>query len=181
MSSSLKNRFAAIADGIERVIGAVCKMLIFATTIILLIVLGSNVVVRYAFEGGGIPWVSEVPEQLFPWMIAAGIILAVQHGAHIAVDVLFNLLGPHAARLLGVSIHLLVAVAYVVLFIVVLRVADIVAIERSPILQLPRSWGYYALAFAAGGTALGSLIISLRVALFGIDALPKGSTEENPV
>lgn len=181
MSSSLKNRFVAIADGVERAIGAVCKMIIVATTLILLIVLGSNVVVRYAFEGGGIRWASEIPEQLFPWMIAAGIILAVQHGAHIAVDFLFNLLSPHATRILAVSIHLLVALAYVVLLIVVLRVADIVAIERSPILQLSRSWGYYALAFGAGGTALCSLIIALRVALFGIDALPKANPEESPV
>ena len=181
MSTSLSNRVISLADGVDRIVGAVCGVMIVGTIIVLLAVLGTNVVVRYALEQGGITWVSEIPEQLFPWMIAAGIILAVQHGAHIAVDVLFALLGPAAGRVMAICIHLLVAVAYGVLFSVVLNVADIVSIEHSPLLQLSRSWGYYALAFAAGGTALGNLLIALRVALIGIDGLPKASAEESPL
>jgi TRAP-type C4-dicarboxylate transport system permease small subunit len=68
-------------------IGVVCQAIILVTTIVLLAVLGANVVARYTLGGGGLHWVSEVPEQLFPWLIAAGIVLAVQHGAHIAVDI----------------------------------------------------------------------------------------------
>ena len=181
MSSSSKSPLVTIADGLERAIGALSSFMIVVTTVLLLVALASNVVVRYVFAGGGIPWVFELTEQVFPWMIAAGIVLAVQHGAHIAVDLLLSLLRSNAARILAVSIHLLVALAYVVLFFAVLRVADIVAIERSPILQLSRSWGYYALAFAAAGTALGSLIIALRVVMFGVDGLPKANPEESPV
>ncbi len=181
MSSASQSRIVTIADWVERAIGAVCKVVIVVTTVILLTALATNVVVRYVLEGGGIPWVFEFTEQLFPWMIAAGIVLAVQHGAHIAVDLLLGALSPNAARVLAVSIHLLVAVSYTILLSAVLTVADIVAIERSPVLQVSRSWGYYALAFATAGTALGNLIIALRVAMLGIDTLPKGSPEESPV
>ena len=181
MPSSSKGPVLAIADSVEQAIGAVCKVVIVGTTVILLVALATNVVVRYVLEGGGIPWVFELTEQLFPWLIAAGIILAVQHGAHIAVDLLYDALSPNGARVLAVSIHLLVAVSYAILLNAVLSVADIVAIERSPVLQVSRSWGYYALAFAVGGTALGNLIIALRVAILGIDTLPKASPEESPV
>lgn len=181
MNSPSHNGLVSAANGVERAIGAVCSLIILATTLILLFVLGFNVVARYAFEHGGLHWAGETAEQLFPWMIAAGITLAVQHGAHIAVDILFNFLGPRAARVLAILIHVLVAVAYVVLLIVALRVAEIVSIERSSILQVSRSWGYYALAFAAAGTAVGNLIVALRVALVGLDGLPKASPEESPV
>lgn len=181
MPSSPNHPLVRLADGVDRVVGAVCSLIVVATTLTLLAVLGANVVMRYAFEQGGLPWVSEIPEQLFPWMIAAGIVLAVQHGAHIAVDVLFTLIGPLATRILAIAIQLLIVAAYVVLFMVVINVADIVAIERSPLMGLSRSWGYYALAFGAAGTALCSLTIALRVVLVGTESLPQANAEESPV
>jgi TRAP-type C4-dicarboxylate transport system permease small subunit len=142
-------RLVVAADGVDRVIGVVCRAIILVTVIVLLVVLGANVVARYVLAEGGLYWVSEVPEQLFPWMIAAGIVLAVQHGAHIAVDILLGALGRGGRRLLIVGINLLVAAAYIVLLFVNLQVAEIAAAERSAILGLPRSLGYYALSFGA--------------------------------
>lgn len=167
------------ADGIDRMVGTVCRAVVLVTVIVLLAVLGANVVVRYALGHGGITWISEVPEQLFPWMIAAGIVLGVQHGAHIAVDLLPESLGPAGRRVLIIIINLLVAAAYLILLRVLLQVADIAAAEQSPILHLPRSLGYYALSFGALLVSVSSLTIVLRVALLGPDAAPRPNPEES--
>jgi TRAP-type C4-dicarboxylate transport system permease small subunit len=172
-------RLVAVADGVDRVIGVVCRAIVLVTVIVLLLVLGANVVARYVLAEGGLYWVSEVPEQLFPWMIAAGIVLAVQHGAHIAVDIFLGALGRGRRRLLIVGINLLVAAAYVVLLLVNLQVAEIAAAERSAILGLPRSLGYYALSFGALLVAICSLTIALRVALIGPEAAPEPNPEES--
>ena len=171
-------RVLAAADGVDRVIGAVCRAIVLVTVIVLLVVLGANVVARYALAQGGLHWVSEVPEQLFPWLIAAGIVLAVQHGAHIAVDILLTALPEPGRRTLIVLINLLVAAAYLVLLVVNLQVAAIVAVEHSPILGLPRSLGYYALAFGTLFTAVCSLTVALRVAMLGADAAPQPNPDE---
>lgn len=176
-----ESRLLAVADGIDRVVGVICRAVVLITVIVLLAVLGANVVVRYALGHGGITWISEVPEQLFPWMIAAGIVLAVQHGAHVAVDLILRSLGRNARRLLIVAINLLVAAAYLILLRTNLQVAEIAAMERSPILHLPRSLGYYALSFGALLTAVCSLTIALRVAALGPEAAPEPNPEESVV
>jgi TRAP-type C4-dicarboxylate transport system permease small subunit len=175
------SRLVAVADGIDRVVGVVCRAVVLVTVIVLLAVLGANVVVRYVLGHGGITWISEVPEQLFPWMIAAGIVLAVQHGAHIAVDLILGSLGRNGRRLLIVAINLLVAAAYLVLLRTNLQVAAIAAMEQSPILHLPRSLGYYALSFGALLTAVCSLTVALRVAVLGPEAAPQPNPEESVV
>ncbi|HET6469310.1 MAG TPA: TRAP transporter small permease subunit [Geminicoccaceae bacterium] len=178
-SKPAASRILMVADGIDWVVGVVCRTIVLVTVTVLLVVLGANVVARYALAQGGISGISEVPEQLFPWLIAAGIVLAVQHGAHIAVDLLLVSLGRNGRRLLIVFINVLVAVAYLVLLRVNLQVAAIAAAELSPILQLPRSLGYYALSFGTGLTALCSLTVALRVAVLGPEAAPQPNPEES--
>jgi TRAP-type C4-dicarboxylate transport system permease small subunit len=173
------SRLVAVADGVDRVVGAICRAVVLVTVIVLLAVLGANVVVRYVVGHGGITWISEVPEQLFPWMIAAGIVLAVQHGAHVAVDILKDSLGRSGQRLLIVAVNVLVALAYLVMLVVLLQVAGIAAMERSAILGLPRSLGYYALSFGALLTAVCSLTVAIRVALLGPEAAPQPNPEES--
>jgi TRAP-type transport system small permease protein len=179
MPADPASRVVAVTNGIDRLVAMVCKAIVLATVIILLAVLGTNVVVRYVLAHGGVAWVIEIPEQLFPWLIAAGIVLAVQHGAHIAVDILLQSLGRNGRRFLIVAISLLIAVAYLILLRVSLQVAEIAAFERSPILQLPRNIGYYAIALAALLTALCSLTIAIRVALLGPEAAPQPNPEES--
>ena len=172
-------RLASAADGIDHAVGLVCRFVVLLTVILLLAVLSANVFVRYALGHGGLTWASEAPEQLFPWLIAAGIVLAVQQGAHIAVSLLLEMLGHGGRRWMIVAINLVVAAAYLVLLQVLLQVAGIAAAERSPILGLPRSLGYYALSFGAGLTAVCSLTVALRVALLGPDAAPQPNPEES--
>jgi TRAP-type transport system small permease protein len=173
------SRLVAVADGVDRVVGVVCRAIVLVTVVVLLAIIGANVVVRYAVGHGGITWISEVPEQLFPWLIAAGIVLAVQHGAHIAVDILRDSLRRDRQRWLIVAINLLVALAYLVVLRVLLQMAEITAIERSPILQLPRSLGYYTLSLGALLTALCSLTIAVRVWIGSPEATPQPNPEES--
>ncbi|HEY9573540.1 MAG TPA: TRAP transporter small permease [Pusillimonas sp.] len=174
-------RLVAVTRGIDWAVGMVSNALVLISSITLLVLLGANVVARYAFQEGGIEWISEIPAQLFPWLIAGGIVIAVQRGAHIAVDVLFSLISERAGHFLALGIYLLVMVAYVFLFSVVWDVAEIVASERSPLLAIPNSWGYYALMYGVGGTALCSFTIFIRVCILGKSALPQPNPEESPL
>lgn len=169
------------AHGVDGVVAVVCQIMIVFTTVVLLALLGVNVAVRYIFSEGGIAWISEVPAQLFPWLIAAGIVMATLRGGHIAVDFAFSILGERAAQCLAVAIQALLVAAYAALFIVAGDVAEIVAIERSPLLNISGSWGYYALMFASAGVALCSLNILLRVLLEGRAGLPRAGSEESPI
>ncbi len=179
-ASTARVKLLGMAAAIDRVLAWICASIVMVTTVVLLVLLGANVVVRYVFEEGGIGWISEIPAQLFPWMIAAGIVLATQRGGHIAVDFAYKILGERSGLILAIFIQALVALSYGVLFVVAWNVADVVASEHSPLLGIPGSWGYYALMFAAAGTCLSSLTILLRVILCGLGALPQADPEESP-
>ena len=123
----------------------------------------ANVVARYALHSGGFSFAQELPERLFPWFIAAGVALAAQHGGHMSVEWLLERSGHHAQRLLIVGGNLLVIVSYLVLCRQALFVADIAAAERSPVLGLPGSHGYWAIAAACILLVLATASITVRV------------------
>jgi TRAP-type transport system small permease protein len=170
-----------LAGIVEDVLGFVCKGIVLLTIGALTAMLTLNVIARYALEMGGIAWVGELPEQLFPWLIAAGIVLAARNGSHIAFDFALTRLRPRVSRIIALLVHVLIAVSYFVLLVVVLRVAGIAAVEHSPLLGLSRSYGYFALAFGCGGTALISLVVFVRVWCHGLDAMPKGHAEDQAI
>ncbi|WP_368934465.1 TRAP transporter small permease [Alcaligenes faecalis] len=170
-------RLLAATHWLDRQIYRVCSALLLVTMLVLLVGLSLNVVLRYLLQGGGLGWVSEMPSYLFPWMIAAGIVMAAQQGAHIAIDILSQNLGHRARCALALSVNALIVVAYLVLFDVIVDMMEIVAFERSPLLDLPLSWAYAALAFAALGTAICSLLIGVRVVLQGEAGLPTSNKE----
>ena len=111
----------------------------------------------------------------------AGVVLALQHGNHIAGDLIYNVLSSPAKRVLIVLTNLLICAAYVYLFLTALDVADIAAAEKNPMLGTPNSLPFYALAGGSLLTAIGALSISIRVFLLGADARPQGSAEESVV
>lgn len=170
----------AVADASDRVVALVCRVALLVTGTALLIILFANVVARYVLQGGGFAFAQELPERLFPWFIAAGVALAAQHGGHMSVEWLLERSGHHAQRLLILGGNLLVIVSYIVLCRQALLVADIAAAERSPVLGLPNSHGYWAIAAACALLVLATASISVRVALFGPEALPKPNPEEMP-
>ena len=168
------------AEAVDRVVALVCQGVLLLTGVVLMVVLTANVVARYVLDAGGFDWAEEVPQQLFPWFIVAGVVLAVQHGGHIAVEALLGLVGREGKRIVLLAGHALVVAAYIVLCWQALAVAEIASIERSPALGLPGSYGYWAIAAGCALLALGTVTVAVRVALLGPEAMPQPSPEEMP-
>jgi TRAP-type C4-dicarboxylate transport system permease small subunit len=164
---------------IDKALSAVCRTVVALTGAGLLVSITIGVVARYVIEVGGVDWAEELPKQLFAWFIMAGVVLAVQKGDHIAVDVVENLLPEGVKKPLIVAMNLLVTVAYLYLAWVAVEVAGIAAAEVNPVLGTPGSLPYFALVLGAILTAAGTLVVALRVAALGSIAAPKGRPEDS--
>jgi TRAP-type C4-dicarboxylate transport system permease small subunit len=175
-----RSALIAAADAADRAVALLCQGVLLLTGTALMAVLTANVVARYVLATGGFDWAEEVPQQVFPWFIMAGVALAVQHGGHVAVEWLLGKLGREGKRIVLLAGHALVVVAYAVLCWQSLVVADIVSIERSPALGLPGSYGYWAIAAGCVLLALGTVTVAIRLALIGPEAMPQPNPEEMP-
>ena len=142
----------AILQLIDRAIGAACRAALYATLAVVFVILAANVALRYV-AGTSLASASELPELLFPWMIMAGVVLAAQHGSHIAVVILTQKLGASRRWVLSAG-SLVVAVLYVSLAVTAWPLMEIAADERSPILQGPGS-------VSVGCLVLGFALLSL--------------------
>lgn len=171
----------AVANVIDRAVGFLCRAMILATGIALLAILTSNVVARYVLESGGFRFAQELPERLFPWFIMAGVALAVQKGGHMAVESVLARLSRRGARIMLLVGHAIVIVSYVILGWEALGVADIVSIEKSPVLGLSSSYSYYALALGCLAVILTTFALALRVAVLGPEAMPAPDPEETGI
>jgi TRAP-type C4-dicarboxylate transport system permease small subunit len=92
---------------------------------------------RYV-SGTSLAWASELPELMFPWIIMSGVVLAAQHGSHIAVVLLTQRLGA-ARRWVLTGGAVLVALLYLGLTWATLPLMEISADEFTPILNVPGS------------------------------------------
>src|SRR3712207_7692518 len=63
----------AAADAVDRAVALLCQGVLLLTGTALMVVLTANVVARYVLATGGFDWAAEVPQQLFPWFIMAGV------------------------------------------------------------------------------------------------------------
>ncbi len=171
----------SVAAAVDRGVALACQGVLLACGTVLMATLTANVAARYVLDTGGFDWAEEVPEQLFPWFIMAGVVLAVQGGGHIAVEWLLGKLGRGARRVLLLAGHALVVAAYLAMAWQALVVADIVAIELSPALRLPKTYGYWAIAAGCALLALSTTTVAIRIALLGPEALPQPRPEEQPV
>ena len=114
-----------------------CHAVLYVTLSVVFLILSINVGLRYA-AGTSLSWASELPELMFPWMIMSGVVLAAQHGSHIAVVILTQKLGA-ARRWVLTGGSLVVAGLYLGLAYTAWPVFEIAADERSPIMQVPGS------------------------------------------
>ena len=167
-----------IADYVDYVVAKICSFVLIVTGLVMLGVLTVNVFARYLFASGGLVSARELPEHLFPVFIVAGIVLAVIRGGHLSVDSLYLALSPAGQRILLLAVAAMVIVSYVVLFQQSLFVASVTDIDLSPVLGIPTSYGYYALAAGCAGVMLTTATVALRVAILGADAKPQMRSEE---
>lgn len=174
------NPLLVAAAKVDRAVALVCQGVLLVTGVALMGVLTANVIARYVLASGGFDWAEEVPEQVFPWFIMAGVALAVQHGGHIAVEWLMGKLDRGGKRVVLLAGHALVVFAYLYLCWKSLVVADIVSIELSPALGVPRAYGYWAIAAGCALLAISTVTVAIRIALIGPEAMPQPSPEEMP-
>jgi TRAP-type C4-dicarboxylate transport system permease small subunit len=165
--SSFHRRMLAAANGLDRIITHLCRFIVLITGIALTVILTGNVIARYVFASGGIDAAQELPERLFPWFIVAGVALAAQAGGHMSVEWLLEKFETRGRRTLLLLANAIVIVTYVVLFEQAMLVADIATLERSPVLNLPNSHGYWAIALGCILLALATACSSVRIALRG--------------
>ena len=165
-SSAARSALAA-ANGLDRIITAICRFVVLVTGIALTAMLTGAVAARYVFASGGIDAAQELPERLFPWFIVAGAVLAAQAGGHMSVEWLYDKLGTPGRRWLLLFGNGLVIISYLVLCQQALEVAEIAKLERSPVLDLPGSHGYWAVALGCLLLALATLCSSVRIVLTG--------------
>lgn len=165
--SSARRVALAAANRVDRLITAICRFVVLATGIALTVIMTASVAARYVFASGGIDAAQELPERLFPWFIVAGFTLAAQAGGHMSVEWLLDKFGTPGKRWLLLFGNAIVIVAYLVLFQQALEVAEIAKLERSPVLGLPGSHGYWGMALGCLLLALATLCSSVRIALTG--------------
>ncbi|HQR71020.1 MAG TPA: TRAP transporter small permease [Burkholderiaceae bacterium] len=135
---------SVIAERLSRGIAWVCAAILYLTFGAIFCILCSDVVLRY-FSGSSLRWASEIPELLFPWLVMAGVVLAAQHGAHIATTFLADAVKGKVRRAIASIGHVAIIGAYGLLAVVTAQAIPIVADERSPILGVPGSVTYTCL------------------------------------
>lgn len=153
----------------ERVIAAVCQIVLWVTSTVIFLILTANTLLRYS-TGASLQWANEVPELLFPWLVMAGVVLAALHGSHIATTFLMESLPAGARRVLGTAGWLAVSGLYLALSKATYSLLEIVHDEKSPILQVPSSVTYGCVMFAMLLLALLALQSAWRCARYGADA-----------
>ncbi len=135
---------SVVAERLNQAITLVCETILYVTFGAIFCILCSDVALRY-FSGSSLRWASEIPELLFPWLVMAGVVLAAQHGAHIATTFVADLVHGRARRLMAAIGNIAIIAAYGLLGVVTAQAIPIVADERSPILQIPGSVTYFCL------------------------------------
>ena len=129
---------------LSRVIASGCAAILYLTFGAIFFILCSDVFLRY-FAGSSLRWASEIPELLFPWLVMAGVVLAAQHGAHIATTFLADAVHGKVRRVIAAIGHVAIVAAYGLLAVVAAQAIPIVADERSAILGVPGSVTYICL------------------------------------
>ncbi|MGK9287012.1 TRAP transporter small permease [Sinorhizobium meliloti] len=168
-------------DMVARVIVSFARFVVIASGIALTVVTTSNVVARYALSSGGFSFAQELPMLIFPWFVLAGIVLAAHRQGHMAVEWLYDKLAGRARYAAFALAAAVSTISFLTLAYEAVLVAEIAGIERSPVLQLPNSLGYYSLAAGALLVAMVTIAATLRVLRFGWEHRIELNAQELPL
>jgi TRAP-type C4-dicarboxylate transport system permease small subunit len=150
-----------LIDRAQRAIALLCHGILYTTLVVMFCILSINVALRY-LVGTSLAWASEVPELMFPWLIMAGVVLAAQHGSHIAVVILTQKLGA-ARRWVLAGGSALVAAMYLGLAWAARQLLSIAADEYTPMLHVPGS--------LTVGCLIGGFVLLALTALMQLPAI----------
>jgi TRAP-type transport system small permease protein len=144
---------SVLAERLNRAIAGACAAILYVTFAAIFAILCADVFLRY-LSGSSLRWAAEIPELLFPWLVMAGVVLAAQHGAHIATTFLADALRGTVRRVVPIVGHAAIVAAYALLAVITARAIPVVADERSPLLQVPGSVTYTCLLIGFSMIAL---------------------------
>lgn len=148
---------AALMAAVDRGIGGICRTVLYLTMSVVFAILSANVGLRYV-AGTSLSWASELPELLFPWMIVAGVVLAAQHGSHIAVVIVTQRLSTNLRRWVLSGGALVIIGLYGYMATIAWPLLEIAHDERTPVLQVPGSITVSALMVGFSMLAVVTLI-----------------------
>src|SRR5262245_3565465 len=154
--------WTSLSFALERFIGWACEAVLYLTTAAIFVILSANVILRYT-TGTSLQWASELPELLFPWLVLSGIVLAAQHGTHIAVVILTQRLPEDLRRKVLTFGGIVVVALYLLLAWSAAELMPIAADELSPMLHVPGSVTIASLAIGFLLIALLTLFNLIRV------------------
>ena len=153
--------WTSLSVALERMIGWACEAVLYVTTAAIFVILSANVILRYT-TGASLQWASELPELLFPWLVLSGIVLAAQHGTHIAVVILTQRLPEGMRRKVLAFGGIVVVALYLLLAWSAAELMPIAADELSPMLQVPGSVTIASLAIGFVLIAVLTLLHMVR-------------------
>lgn len=153
----------AVARGIAHAIERGCQAAAIALGGAVFVLMLAGIAGRHVLSEG-LPAVTELPEQLFPWWVMASVVLAARAGAHVAVEAIVSALGPARRTFARLGLVLTVALSGGVVWTVA-RVSLIAGGDRSPILGVP-------LVHLHAAIAVGFLLVGVLALCALIDPEP---------
>jgi len=160
-ADSTRRPLGRLVVGAETVISVSAQAIVLVTMVTLFVTLFANAVLRYAFDSG-IAGSQELPQVAFPWLVLAGAVLAAVRGQQIAVDVLLRALSGWWKVGLAILVNGIVLVLSIAVVDAAMTMMESAHDQVSPILKIPRSYGYAGLIYGYGCLAVLALTTSVR-------------------
>lgn len=155
-------QFATLVGQLELWMQRLCQAIALTSMALIFVVLTLNVFARYLgieqLQVGG-----EIPEVLFPWLVASSVGLAAIHGAHISIQILADRASARVMQFAGTAMSLVAICLYGLSLSIVIDLLPIVKDDRSPMLGISLGWTY-----AAMGISFVSIIVNQLASLFRI-------------
>lgn len=160
----MSHELIRLCDVVDTLIRSLCRVIIYITTVLLFLILATNVFLRY-LSGSSLSWAGELPELMFPWLVMAGVVLAAQYGSHIAISWFLDRIPLPARRVIVVLNCLILVVAYGALAWGTYTLMPIVSTERTQVLQVPSSVTYSCMLAAFLMLVVTSLSQAIRLVI----------------
>ena len=161
-----------LCDVVDASIQTLCRVIIYITTLLLFLILATNVFLRY-LSGSSLSWAGELPELMFPWLVMAGVVLAAQYGSHIAISWFLDRIPVPARRVIVVLNCFILMAAYTALAWGTYTLMPIVSTERTQVLQVPSSVTYSCMLAAFVLMVVTSLSQAIRLVITKGSEAPK--------
>ncbi len=159
-----------VVHWIDEAIRWAATIVLVVTTVVLFLAIGSEVLIRYGTQQSSL-WLTELPAILFPWMTAAGFVLAAQYGQHFLVEFGINLMGRRTARAVFIVTQLLNAATFFYLSWTGLEILEVTSSEIMPMTGIRSSWSYL-------GVVIGFVLLGVTSLTTLYEAV---STSRNPL